>query len=78
MDAGYTVAIYKAEEGGFWAKALELPGCASQGETLDEVTSNIRDAIRAWLEAALEDNDEIPSPPYMTMVLWDEGLRASA
>ena len=41
--------IYKAEEGGFWAKVPAIPGCVSQGETLEEVKVNIRDALEGCL-----------------------------
>jgi predicted RNase H-like HicB family nuclease len=41
--------VHKAEEGGFWAEVPALPGCATQGETLDEVEANLREAIDAWL-----------------------------
>ena len=43
------VLIHKAEEGGFWAEVPSLPGCVSQGETLDEVRVNVREAIEGWL-----------------------------
>jgi predicted RNase H-like HicB family nuclease len=43
------VLIHAAEEGGFWAVVPALPGCVSQGETIDEVRSNIREAIDGWL-----------------------------
>ncbi|MBA2433373.1 MAG: type II toxin-antitoxin system HicB family antitoxin [Chthoniobacterales bacterium] len=43
------VLIHAAEEGGFWADVPALPGCVSQGETIDEVRSNIREAIDGWL-----------------------------
>jgi len=45
------VLIHNAEEGGYWAEALALPGCVSQGETMDEVRTNIREAIEGWLLA---------------------------
>jgi predicted RNase H-like HicB family nuclease len=51
----FTVAVYEAEEGGYWAEVLELPGCASQGETLDQLKDNIIEAIEACLQAHLED-----------------------
>ena len=44
--------IHSAEEGGYWAEVPALPGCVSQGETVDEVRSNIREAIEGWLLAA--------------------------
>jgi hypothetical protein len=39
------VLIYEAEEGCYWAKVPAIPGCVSQGETLDEVKANILDAL---------------------------------
>lgn len=47
--------IHKAEEGGFWAEVPALRGCYSQGETLDEVKANIREAIEGYLEVVYED-----------------------
>ena len=43
--------IHAAEEGGFWAEVPALPGCVSQGETIDEVRTNVREAIEGWLLA---------------------------
>jgi predicted RNase H-like HicB family nuclease len=43
------VLIHKADEGGFWAEVPSLPGCVSQGETLEELRGNIREAIEGWL-----------------------------
>jgi predicted RNase H-like HicB family nuclease len=41
--------VHPAEEGGFWAEVPALPGCLTQGETLDELRSNLREAIALWL-----------------------------
>ena len=43
--------VHPAEEGGFWAEVPAMPGCVTQGETLDEVRENLREAIVGWLEA---------------------------
>jgi predicted RNase H-like HicB family nuclease len=51
----YTVLIHPAEEGGFWAEVPELPGCYSQGETVEEALSNSREAIEAHLMALKEE-----------------------
>jgi predicted RNase H-like HicB family nuclease len=56
----YTVIIYKAEEGGYWAKVPYLPGCYSQGETPDEILTNIKEAIESHIMALQEDGQEIP------------------
>jgi predicted RNase H-like HicB family nuclease len=45
------VLIHKAEEGGYWAEVPALPGCVSQGETVDDVRTNVREAIEGWLLA---------------------------
>jgi predicted RNase H-like HicB family nuclease len=51
--------IYEAEEGGYWAKVPAIPGCVSQGETLEEVRANILDALEGCLavreEMALQE-----------------------
>jgi predicted RNase H-like HicB family nuclease len=44
------VIFHKAEEGGFWAEVPALPGCFSQGETIEETKVNIKEAIEAFLE----------------------------
>ena len=44
-------AVHAAQEGGFWAEVPALPGCFTQGESLEEVRENLLDAITGWLEA---------------------------
>lgn len=41
--------VHEAEEGGYWAEVPALPGCATQGETLDELMANLREAIEGCL-----------------------------
>lgn len=43
--------VHPAEEGGFWAEVPAMPGCVTQGETLDEVRANLKEAVEGWLEA---------------------------
>ena len=50
------------DEGGFVASYPDLPGCITCGETEEEAMKNALDAKKAWLEAALEENIEIPEP----------------
>jgi predicted RNase H-like HicB family nuclease len=50
------IVVHEAEEGGFWAEAPALPGCVSQGETLEEVTANMREAIEGYLDV------DVPQP----------------
>jgi len=44
--------IHPAEEGGYWAEVPALPGCITEGDSMDEVINNIQDAIQGWLEIA--------------------------
>ena len=46
--------IYTADEGGYWAAVPALPGCITEGDTKEEVLSNLQDAIQGWLEVANE------------------------
>ena len=46
----YSIVVHQEPEGGFWAEVPALPGCYSQGETLDELMKNIREAITGVLE----------------------------
>ena len=50
------ILVHEAEEGGYWAEVPALPGCVTQGETMDELLANMREAVAAWLEA------ETPEP----------------
>jgi len=47
--------IHVAEEGGFWAEVPVLPGCFNQGETEEEVISNLREAVELWLSVDTTD-----------------------
>jgi len=56
----YTILIHQAEEGGFWSEVPALPGCYSQGESIDETLKNSKDAIEAHLQAMKEDLVAVP------------------
>lgn len=48
------VVVHEAEEGGFWGEVPALPGCASQGETVDELLSNLHEAIEGYLSVDVD------------------------
>ena len=64
MSLPYEIMIIRSPEGGYVATIPELPGCITQGDTRLEVLEMIEDAQRCWLEAALEDEDDIPEPDF--------------
>jgi predicted RNase H-like HicB family nuclease len=43
------VVVHEAEEGGFWAEVPSIPGCATQGETFEELLENIYEAVEGCL-----------------------------
>lgn len=51
------VVVHKAEEGGYWAEVPSIPGCATQGESFDELLTNLYEAIDGCLSV---DVKEIP------------------
>jgi predicted RNase H-like HicB family nuclease len=46
----FNIVIYKAEEGGYWATCPALHGCNTQGETIEEIKENMKEAILLCLE----------------------------
>ncbi len=49
------VVIHEADEGGYWAEVPALPGCATQGESFEELLQNLYEAIEAWLSVEPDD-----------------------
>ena len=47
---------------GWVARVVELPGCFTQGDTFQELGEMLEDAIRGWLEIAIQDGIAIPEP----------------
>jgi predicted RNase H-like HicB family nuclease len=47
--------IHKAEEGGYWAEVPSMPGCVTQGETLDEIVVNLAEAAGGWLATSSDE-----------------------
>ncbi len=43
------VIIHPADEGGFWAEVPAIQGCATQGETIEELLTNLYEAVEACL-----------------------------
>ena len=43
------VIVHEAEEGGFWAEVPAIPGCATQGETFEELLQNLYEAVEGCL-----------------------------
>lgn len=48
------VVIHEVEEGGFWAVVPSLPGCATRGDSLEELLQNLRDAVAGRSSAGID------------------------
>ena len=49
-----TAIIEKEPDGGYSAEIAELPGCITEGDTIEELKANLREAAEGWLETARE------------------------
>ena len=56
----YTVIVHNSEEGGYWVEVPSLPGCFSQGETIDKALSNVREAIEVHIQGLKDDGQDVP------------------
>ena len=56
----YKVIFVEGEDGYIVAECPAIPGCISQGRTIEEATRNIKEAIELSLECYKEDNKSIP------------------
>ncbi len=61
--------IHEAEEGGFWAEVPALPGCVTQGESVNEVTTNLREAIEGWLSVETPESEITSSDKVIELAL---------
>jgi len=66
--SNFAVVIHEEPAGGFWGEVPALPGCYSQGATVDELLVNMREAIAAVLEV-LEEDGRAPEPPVRIVEL---------
>jgi predicted RNase H-like HicB family nuclease len=51
------VVVHEAEEGGYWAQVPAIPGCATQGETFEELLRNLYEAVEGCLAVDVEAVD---------------------
>ena len=49
------VVVHEAEEGGYWAEVPSIAGCATQGDSFDELLSNIYEAVEGCLSIDVQD-----------------------
>jgi predicted RNase H-like HicB family nuclease len=50
------VIVREAEEGGYWAEVPALPGCATEGDSLEELLQNLYEAVDGCLSVGLDES----------------------
>jgi predicted RNase H-like HicB family nuclease len=58
------VIVHEAEEGGYWAEVPSIPGCATQGDTFEELLQNLYEAVEGCLSvdvspAQINESDRV-------------------
>lgn len=56
------IVVHEAEEGGYWAEVPAIPGCATQGETFEELLQNLYEAVEACLSVDLDSGGDSDEP----------------
>lgn len=58
------ITSYMEDETGsyYYGKVLELDGCQSTGDTIDELYENLKEAMEGWIETKLENGFDVPVP----------------
>lgn len=64
----YKVVLEQEEDGGYSVHVPALPGCASQGDTLEEGLANIREAIKLYLWSLEDDGLPVPEDGRQVLV----------
>ena len=55
------VVVHEAEEGGYWAEVPAIPGCATQGETVEELLKNLHEAVEGCFSVDVEAAKKTPT-----------------
>jgi len=58
------VIVHQAEEGGFWAEVPAIPGCATEGDTFEELLERLYEAVEGCLSVDVQpprsgENDRV-------------------
>lgn len=59
----FSVIYEEAPEGGYVVSVPSLPGCHTQGETIEEAEQNVKEAISLYLESLKDHKEKLPFEP---------------
>jgi predicted RNase H-like HicB family nuclease len=63
------VILHPAEEGGYWAEVPAIPGCATQGETFEDLLANLYEAVEGCLSVSFETIPMTPADRLLEIVV---------
>lgn len=63
------IIVHEAEEGGYWAEVPSIPGCATQGETFEELLTNIYEAVEVCLAVDVKDIEVMEKSKVMEIAV---------
>jgi predicted RNase H-like HicB family nuclease len=66
-------AIFHKDEDSFWVEFPDLPGCLTDGQTIDETISNAEEVLGLYIACRMEDNLDISAPSDIEDLQFDEG-----
>jgi predicted RNase H-like HicB family nuclease/predicted RNA binding protein YcfA (HicA-like mRNA interferase family) len=64
------VVVHEAEEGGFWAEVPAIPGCATQGETFEELLENLYEAVEGCLSVDTDSIQTREGDRILEIAVW--------
>ena len=72
IERKYTVVYEPEEDGGYIARVPALPGCTTEGDTLEEARAMVKDAVRGYIECLLERNLPVPEEKEQTKPIIED------
>lgn len=63
------VIVHEAEEGGYWAEVPAIPGCMTQGESVEELLQNLHEAIEGCLSVAINQAEVAATDKVLEIVV---------
>jgi len=63
------VVVHEAEEGGYWAEVPAIPGCATEGETFQELLKNLYEAIEGCLSVDVSAAKRTPRDQVLEIAI---------
>lgn len=70
----YYPAVFIEHEDGYTVEFPDLPGCITQGDSLEEAFEMAEDAACGWILTSIEDDDELPKPTPINQMTAEEGF----